>query len=260
MRANLLALERDHAVGAAHNVGPGLPDLPAMVAALRARLGGPAPELAGRFRQGDIRHCFADTGRASERLGFEARVAFEDGIVSIWRSGRAIRSPRIAPRQPTTSRSGRASRCELPRLRPGILRCPGGAAQSPSTVSTTEGRDQHSEHARERTGQKPRNVLRRGQVDEERRSPDSRPICPRQGAVRARSRCEGALAAPISASTVTGAHSGRVSWIQRPSSRVEKAGEHAGRGWGGRACRWRARGQSGKRARGPRPGAERSVG
>ncbi len=67
VRANLLALERDHAVGAAHNVGTGRSlDLLAMVAALRARLGGPAPELAGRFRQGDIRHCFADT-RAGER-------------------------------------------------------------------------------------------------------------------------------------------------------------------------------------------------
>ena len=51
-----------------------------MTAALRDQLGGPEPTYVGRFRQGDIRHCFADTARAREELGFEARVPFEDGI------------------------------------------------------------------------------------------------------------------------------------------------------------------------------------
>ncbi len=92
VRANLLALERDDAVGMAHNVGTGRSlDLLTMVEALRTRLGGPALELTGRFRQGDIRHCFADTGRARERLGFEARVAFEEGIEALaeWARGQA---------------------------------------------------------------------------------------------------------------------------------------------------------------------------
>ncbi|MEJ2185767.1 MAG: NAD-dependent epimerase/dehydratase family protein [Gemmatimonadota bacterium] len=81
VRACLLALDHDDAVGLAHNVGTGRSlSLLDMVKALRERLGGPEPELAGRFRQGDIRHCYADTTRARERLGFEARVRFEDGI------------------------------------------------------------------------------------------------------------------------------------------------------------------------------------
>ncbi|MEZ5155844.1 MAG: NAD-dependent epimerase/dehydratase family protein [Solirubrobacterales bacterium] len=39
-----------------------------------------APEITGEFRAGDIRHCFADTGRARDELGFEARTAIEDGL------------------------------------------------------------------------------------------------------------------------------------------------------------------------------------
>jgi dTDP-L-rhamnose 4-epimerase len=79
--ANLAALGSDAAVGSAYNVGTGRSlSLQGMVDALRSRLGGPPPRYAGRFRQGDIRHCFADTARARDELGFEARVRFEDGI------------------------------------------------------------------------------------------------------------------------------------------------------------------------------------
>jgi len=90
VQACLLALENDDAVGLAHNVGTGRSlSLLDMVKALRGRLGGPEPEMAGRFRQGDIRHCYADTTRARERLGFEARVRFEDGIEDLaeWARG-----------------------------------------------------------------------------------------------------------------------------------------------------------------------------
>lgn len=79
--ANLAALSSDSAVGSAYNVGTGRPlSLREMVAALRSRLGGPPPGYVGRFRHGDIRHCFADTRRARDELGFEAAVRFEDGI------------------------------------------------------------------------------------------------------------------------------------------------------------------------------------
>ncbi len=38
------------------------------------------PDVVGEFRAGDIRHCFADTERARELLGFEARVEFSAGM------------------------------------------------------------------------------------------------------------------------------------------------------------------------------------
>jgi dTDP-L-rhamnose 4-epimerase len=38
------------------------------------------PEVVGKYRAGDIRHCFADIALARELLGFEPRVAFADGV------------------------------------------------------------------------------------------------------------------------------------------------------------------------------------
>jgi len=38
------------------------------------------PSIVGRFREGDIRHCFADISRARELLGFEPAVRLEYGI------------------------------------------------------------------------------------------------------------------------------------------------------------------------------------
>jgi dTDP-L-rhamnose 4-epimerase len=47
------------------------------------------PHVTGEFRDGDIRHCFADVSRARARLGWQARVTFEEGISELvaWASG-----------------------------------------------------------------------------------------------------------------------------------------------------------------------------
>lgn len=37
-------------------------------------------EITGKFRAGDIRHCFADVGRIRRLLGYEPKVRFEDGV------------------------------------------------------------------------------------------------------------------------------------------------------------------------------------
>ncbi len=41
------------------------------------------PEIKGRYRVGDIRHCFADITRARTVLGFAPRVNFEEGLVDL---------------------------------------------------------------------------------------------------------------------------------------------------------------------------------
>lgn len=51
-----------------------------MAAALQAKLSGPDPQMVGKFRRGDIRHCYADISCTKQQLGFEAKVRFEDGI------------------------------------------------------------------------------------------------------------------------------------------------------------------------------------
>jgi dTDP-L-rhamnose 4-epimerase len=49
------------------------------------------PEVTGEQRVGDVRHCFADVSLARETLGFEARVALDDGIPELaeWLAGRS---------------------------------------------------------------------------------------------------------------------------------------------------------------------------
>ena len=81
-RACRLALEQDGADGRAVNVGRGQGTSVLEIAETLARLLGRQiePELPGKFRAGDIRHCFADVTRAREALGFEAEVPFEQGL------------------------------------------------------------------------------------------------------------------------------------------------------------------------------------
>jgi dTDP-L-rhamnose 4-epimerase len=38
------------------------------------------PSIVGRFREGDIRCCYADITRATRLLGFAPRVALEEGV------------------------------------------------------------------------------------------------------------------------------------------------------------------------------------
>ena len=41
------------------------------------------PEITGRYRIGDIRHCFADLALARGLLRFEPRIAFEHGLLAL---------------------------------------------------------------------------------------------------------------------------------------------------------------------------------
>ncbi len=82
-RAFVLALERPEAVGGVFNVGSGR-DVSILDVAreLAAAMGRPnlTPEVAGKARVGDIRHCFADIALAADRLGFAPRRSFADSL------------------------------------------------------------------------------------------------------------------------------------------------------------------------------------
>ncbi len=80
-----LALEVPEASGRAFNVGSGSACTIAEVAdMLSAILGTPiAPDVCGKYRVGDIRHCFADITQASEVLGYQPTVTLEDGLVEL---------------------------------------------------------------------------------------------------------------------------------------------------------------------------------
>ncbi len=95
VRANLLALERSEADGRVYNVGTGRPTSVLRVAELLADQLDFAepPDVVAKYRAGDIRHCYADIGCIRSELGFEPRVALEEGMRELlaWlRSQRAL--------------------------------------------------------------------------------------------------------------------------------------------------------------------------
>jgi dTDP-L-rhamnose 4-epimerase len=91
-QANLLALTAPEPVAGALNVASGQRHTVAeMAAALAAALGGPAPEIVGGWRPGDVRHVFASTAVAADRLAFRARVGFAEGMAELARA--ELRAP-----------------------------------------------------------------------------------------------------------------------------------------------------------------------
>ena len=82
-RANEMAVHADSPVAGPLNVASGAPHtVLEMAAALCFAFGEAAPEpvVTGRYRLGDVRHVFAATDAAAERLGFSASVGFEAGM------------------------------------------------------------------------------------------------------------------------------------------------------------------------------------
>jgi dTDP-L-rhamnose 4-epimerase len=85
-RAFAEALENPRAPGETLNVGSGRDISVKQVAEELARAMGKNsidPEIVGKARIGDIRHCFCDVTRARELLGFEAREDFADGLAEL---------------------------------------------------------------------------------------------------------------------------------------------------------------------------------
>jgi dTDP-L-rhamnose 4-epimerase len=88
-----LALESDRAPGEVYTVGSGRPATVAEIAERMARVLGRedlTAEITGRYRMGDIRHCFADIEKARAELEYQPSVSLEDGIRELagWLRGR----------------------------------------------------------------------------------------------------------------------------------------------------------------------------
>jgi dTDP-L-rhamnose 4-epimerase len=85
VQACRLALEVPEAIGGAFNVGSGRSVTVREVADLVSGiLGKPIePDISGKYRVGDIRHCFADISRARAVLGYEPAVSLEDGMIEL---------------------------------------------------------------------------------------------------------------------------------------------------------------------------------
>jgi dTDP-L-rhamnose 4-epimerase len=93
-RACRLALETPGAAGEVFNVGSGQPHTVRDIAAKLARVVGKETirsEILGKYRVGDIRHCYADIAKAQRVLGFTPQVRLDDGLVelSAWLASQA---------------------------------------------------------------------------------------------------------------------------------------------------------------------------
>jgi dTDP-L-rhamnose 4-epimerase len=76
-------MENPSAAGHAINIGSGRTYTIARVAELLAEaMGAPelAPRLLNKARAGDIRHCFADIGKARDLLGYQPEHLLEDSL------------------------------------------------------------------------------------------------------------------------------------------------------------------------------------
>jgi dTDP-L-rhamnose 4-epimerase len=84
-QACVLALDTPAAAGRAFNVGSGQAYTIGEVAQMLAAILGKRiePEICGKYRVGDIRHCFADIGAARRELGYAPRVTLEEGLVEL---------------------------------------------------------------------------------------------------------------------------------------------------------------------------------
>jgi dTDP-L-rhamnose 4-epimerase len=82
VQACRLALDVPAAAGQAFNVGSGRSYTVREVAAMMASVLGKdvAPDISGKYRAGDIRHCFADITLAQRVLGYQPAVMLEDGL------------------------------------------------------------------------------------------------------------------------------------------------------------------------------------
>ena len=84
-RAYVMALDNPGADGHALNLGSGQSiSVNEIAAALAAALKKPlAPEVTGKYRDGDVRHCFADVSQIGAALGWKPTRSFQDGIPSL---------------------------------------------------------------------------------------------------------------------------------------------------------------------------------
>ena len=82
----LLAMDRPEADNQVFNLGTGVPTSVAQVAELLSQqlTGGEIrPQIVNQYRAGDIRHCYADIGKARRLLGFEPRITLTDGVADL---------------------------------------------------------------------------------------------------------------------------------------------------------------------------------
>jgi dTDP-L-rhamnose 4-epimerase len=91
VQANLLALETEKGDYQSMNVGTGRATSVSDIARMIAKGLGKEiePEVVGKYREGDIRHCVSDITKIRELLGYDPKVTLESGLEELlaWVAG-----------------------------------------------------------------------------------------------------------------------------------------------------------------------------
>jgi dTDP-L-rhamnose 4-epimerase len=91
-RACCLVLDRADPAGGVYNIGSGRSYTIGEIAERIAKVLNKeylSPEITGKYRVGDIRHCFADISLARSALGYEPEVELDHGLeeLAVWLEG-----------------------------------------------------------------------------------------------------------------------------------------------------------------------------
>jgi dTDP-L-rhamnose 4-epimerase len=108
-RASLLALETPDAENEVFNIGSGNAYTIKEIAEKFAGILGKeyiTPEISGKYRVGDIRHCFADISKAKAILGYEPKVTLKEGLIELaaWLEGQTAEDKVTEARNELASR------------------------------------------------------------------------------------------------------------------------------------------------------------
>ncbi|MBS3135527.1 GDP-mannose 4,6-dehydratase [Candidatus Woesearchaeota archaeon] len=87
VEANILSMKMKAANNEVFNVGSGKKVTILQVAETLASLYGKKikPDIVGKFRKGDVRHCFSDISKIKSKLDFSPKVSFNDGMKDLIR-------------------------------------------------------------------------------------------------------------------------------------------------------------------------------
>lgn len=86
VRACQMVLENEKADFEVFNVGSGVPITVQHVAEVVMELTGGKlqPEITGKFRGFDVRHCFADVNKLAKLVGWKPEITFEQGMRGVY--------------------------------------------------------------------------------------------------------------------------------------------------------------------------------
>ena len=85
-RSCRLSIEQDGAIGETFNIGSGMSYTIEETARKVAKAMGKEhlePEISGKYRVGDVRHCFPDISLAREKMGYEPTILLDDGLAEL---------------------------------------------------------------------------------------------------------------------------------------------------------------------------------